>query len=92
MECRFKAMLVLWLGKEFYRDKYGMTVSGQAWNPDSGDELRDHFRESSICRQSHQICLQDSKMVAKFVEKVRDQGLAATRHFIFTPVKPSSHP
>ncbi|GBN12731.1 hypothetical protein AVEN_174004-1 [Araneus ventricosus] len=25
MESRFPAMCVLWLGREFYRDKYGMT-------------------------------------------------------------------
>ncbi|GBM89227.1 hypothetical protein AVEN_136367-1 [Araneus ventricosus] len=39
MESRFPAMSVLWLGREFYRSKYGMTGSGQAWTPDLVDEL-----------------------------------------------------
>ncbi|GBM40575.1 hypothetical protein AVEN_240316-1 [Araneus ventricosus] len=44
-----------------------------------------HFLESSICRQV-------TKMVAKFVAKVRDPGLDAARHSIPTPVKLSSQP
>ncbi|GBN03987.1 hypothetical protein AVEN_137143-1 [Araneus ventricosus] len=43
MESRFPAMLVLWLGREFYRGKYGMTGNSQAWTPDLGYELGDHF-------------------------------------------------
>ncbi|GBO29395.1 hypothetical protein AVEN_235028-1 [Araneus ventricosus] len=43
MESRFAAMLVLWLGREFYRVKYGMTGSGQAWTPDLGEKPGDHF-------------------------------------------------
>ncbi|GBL75750.1 hypothetical protein AVEN_155046-1 [Araneus ventricosus] len=39
MESRFPAILVLWLGREFYRGKYGMTVSSQAWALDLGDHL-----------------------------------------------------
>ncbi|GBN75869.1 hypothetical protein AVEN_77893-1 [Araneus ventricosus] len=39
MESRFPAMLVLWLGREFYRGKYGMTVSSQTWTPDLGDHF-----------------------------------------------------
>ncbi|GBO38951.1 hypothetical protein AVEN_73504-1 [Araneus ventricosus] len=35
---RFPAMLVLLLGKEFYRGKYGMTGSSQDWSPDLGDK------------------------------------------------------
>ncbi|GBN44086.1 hypothetical protein AVEN_213666-1 [Araneus ventricosus] len=34
---------VLLLGREFYRGKYGMTGSGQAWTSDINDELGDHF-------------------------------------------------
>ncbi|GBM14056.1 hypothetical protein AVEN_101265-1 [Araneus ventricosus] len=41
MESRFPAMLVLWLGREFYRDKYGMTSSSHVWSPDLGDHLGD---------------------------------------------------
>ncbi|GBN61656.1 hypothetical protein AVEN_124262-1 [Araneus ventricosus] len=36
-------MLVLWLGREFYRSKYSMIGSNQAWTTDLGDELGDHF-------------------------------------------------
>ncbi|GBL74709.1 hypothetical protein AVEN_213911-1 [Araneus ventricosus] len=43
MESRFTAMLVLWLGREFYRGKYGMTGSSQAWSPDLGDKLADYL-------------------------------------------------
>ncbi|GBM19774.1 hypothetical protein AVEN_120611-1, partial [Araneus ventricosus] len=43
MKSLFPAMLVLWLGREFYRGKYGMTGSTQAWTPDIGDKLVDHF-------------------------------------------------
>ncbi|GBM56740.1 Flap endonuclease GEN 1 [Araneus ventricosus] len=43
MESRFPATLVLWLGREFYRDKYGVTGSSQAWTPDPGDKLGDKF-------------------------------------------------
>ncbi|GBN04333.1 hypothetical protein AVEN_49203-1 [Araneus ventricosus] len=41
MEIRFPAMLVLCLEREFYRGKYGMTGSSQAWAPDVGDKLGD---------------------------------------------------
>ncbi|GBM39241.1 hypothetical protein AVEN_43642-1 [Araneus ventricosus] len=47
MECRSPAMLVLWLGREFYRGKYGMTGNSQAWTPDLADELGDHFDDKS---------------------------------------------
>ncbi|GBO28867.1 hypothetical protein AVEN_197096-1 [Araneus ventricosus] len=43
MESRFPAMSVLWLGREFYRDKYGMTVSNHVWSPDLRDKLGDKF-------------------------------------------------
>ncbi|GBM15827.1 hypothetical protein AVEN_227832-1 [Araneus ventricosus] len=43
MESRFPAMLVLWLGSEFYRDKYKMTSSSRVWSPDRGDKLGDHL-------------------------------------------------
>ncbi|GBM65198.1 hypothetical protein AVEN_82375-1 [Araneus ventricosus] len=42
MESRFPAMWVLWLGREFYRDKYG-TDSSHVWSPDLGDHLGDKF-------------------------------------------------
>ncbi|GBN92998.1 hypothetical protein AVEN_138983-1, partial [Araneus ventricosus] len=45
LENRFPAVLDLWLRKEFYRDKYGMTSSNQAWTLDLGDERGNHFRE-----------------------------------------------
>ncbi|GBO12726.1 hypothetical protein AVEN_265360-1 [Araneus ventricosus] len=38
---RFPAMRVLWLGREFYRDKYGMTSSSHVWFPDLGAKLGD---------------------------------------------------
>ncbi|GBM37793.1 hypothetical protein AVEN_26794-1 [Araneus ventricosus] len=44
MESRFPAMLVLCLGREFYRGKYGMTESRQDWTPDLGD----HFGDKSM--------------------------------------------
>ncbi|GBN39696.1 hypothetical protein AVEN_91597-1 [Araneus ventricosus] len=40
MLCRFPASLVLWLGREFYRGKFGMTGLGQAWTPDLGDKSK----------------------------------------------------
>ncbi|GBM05864.1 hypothetical protein AVEN_135241-1 [Araneus ventricosus] len=43
MERRFPAMLVLWLKREFYRGKYGMTGSSQAWTPGIGDKLGDEM-------------------------------------------------
>ncbi|GBM10303.1 hypothetical protein AVEN_50017-1 [Araneus ventricosus] len=43
MGSRFPAMLVLWLGREFYRGKYGMTGNSQAWAPDLGDEFGDEM-------------------------------------------------
>ncbi|GBO00793.1 hypothetical protein AVEN_212990-1 [Araneus ventricosus] len=41
MESRFPAMRVLWLGRDFYRDKYGLTGSSHVWSPDLGDEIWD---------------------------------------------------
>ncbi|GBM61341.1 hypothetical protein AVEN_150488-1 [Araneus ventricosus] len=41
MENRFPSMLVLWLEREFYRAKYGMTGSCQAWTPGLGDKFGD---------------------------------------------------
>ncbi|GBL87771.1 hypothetical protein AVEN_81370-1 [Araneus ventricosus] len=41
MEIRFPAMLVLWLGREFYKGKYEMTDSSPVWTPDLGDKLGD---------------------------------------------------
>ncbi|GBN14593.1 hypothetical protein AVEN_213789-1, partial [Araneus ventricosus] len=39
MENRFPAMRVLWLGREFCRDKYGIAGSSHVWFPDLGDKL-----------------------------------------------------
>ncbi|GBM86240.1 hypothetical protein AVEN_51764-1 [Araneus ventricosus] len=51
MESRFPATLVLWLGREFYRDKYGMTSSSHVWSPDLGDKLGHHLCDlAQICR------------------------------------------
>ncbi|GBM93460.1 hypothetical protein AVEN_180238-1 [Araneus ventricosus] len=47
MESHFPAMLFLWLGREFYRGKYGMTGSSQAWTADHGGKLGDHFSDKS---------------------------------------------
>ncbi|GBM01236.1 hypothetical protein AVEN_174352-1 [Araneus ventricosus] len=41
-------MLVLWSGREFYRGKYLMTVSSQAWTPDLGDKFGDLGYKSKI--------------------------------------------
>ncbi|GBM76293.1 hypothetical protein AVEN_81843-1 [Araneus ventricosus] len=38
---RIPAMLVLKLGREFYRGKYGMTGSSQTWTPDLDNEFGD---------------------------------------------------
>ncbi|GBM33909.1 hypothetical protein AVEN_74647-1 [Araneus ventricosus] len=43
MESPFPAIRVLWLGREFYRDKYEMTDSSHIWIPDLGDKLGDHL-------------------------------------------------
>ncbi|GBN19678.1 hypothetical protein AVEN_41582-1 [Araneus ventricosus] len=43
MESRFPTILVLWLGREFYRGKYGMTGSSQAWTLDHSDKLGGYF-------------------------------------------------
>ncbi|GBM94138.1 hypothetical protein AVEN_149545-1 [Araneus ventricosus] len=48
MESRFSAMLVLWLGREFYRGKYGMTGSSQAWTPDLDNKFGDLGDKSMI--------------------------------------------
>ncbi|GBN57919.1 hypothetical protein AVEN_49239-1 [Araneus ventricosus] len=40
MECCFPAMIILWLGREFCRGKYGMIGSGQDWTPDLGDKSK----------------------------------------------------
>ncbi|GBO30713.1 hypothetical protein AVEN_160688-1 [Araneus ventricosus] len=43
MENRFRATLVLWLGREFYRGKCGLSGSSEAWTPYFSDKLDDHF-------------------------------------------------
>ncbi|GBM28404.1 hypothetical protein AVEN_127453-1, partial [Araneus ventricosus] len=43
MESHFPAMLVLWLGREFYKVKHGVTGSGCSGIPDLGDEPGGHF-------------------------------------------------
>ncbi|GBN20148.1 hypothetical protein AVEN_111143-1 [Araneus ventricosus] len=43
MESRFPAILVLWLGRVFYRRKYGMTGSSHVWIPDLEDKLGDRL-------------------------------------------------
>ncbi|GBL97542.1 hypothetical protein AVEN_162993-1 [Araneus ventricosus] len=43
MESRFPAKLVLWLGREFYKVKHGVTGSCCSGIPDLGNELGDHF-------------------------------------------------
>ncbi|GBO24494.1 hypothetical protein AVEN_177726-1 [Araneus ventricosus] len=45
MESRLPAMLVLWLGREFYRGKCEMTSSSHVWSPDFGDKLGDHLSD-----------------------------------------------
>ncbi|GBM62634.1 hypothetical protein AVEN_54325-1 [Araneus ventricosus] len=34
---------VLWIAREFYRGKYGITRSSKAWTPDLGDHLGHKF-------------------------------------------------
>ncbi|GBO23933.1 hypothetical protein AVEN_22319-1 [Araneus ventricosus] len=41
MECRFPAMLVLWLGREFYRGMYGNARRMQPSSSDLGDKMQD---------------------------------------------------
>ncbi|GBM91083.1 hypothetical protein AVEN_135105-1 [Araneus ventricosus] len=43
MESRFPAMLVLWLGTEFYKVKHGVKGSDCSGIPDLGEELGDYF-------------------------------------------------
>ncbi|GBM61943.1 hypothetical protein AVEN_272807-1 [Araneus ventricosus] len=43
MECRFLAMLVLWLGRELYRGMYGNAGRMESSTPDLGDYLVDKF-------------------------------------------------
>ncbi|GBM93039.1 hypothetical protein AVEN_81085-1 [Araneus ventricosus] len=53
MECRFPAMLVLWLGREFYRGKYRMTGNGQTWTPDLGDKSKipENANRRMVCNE-----------------------------------------
>ncbi|GBM20354.1 hypothetical protein AVEN_195901-1 [Araneus ventricosus] len=39
MKCRFPATLVLWLGREFYRDMYRNADGMEPSTPDLGDKL-----------------------------------------------------
>ncbi|GBN95389.1 hypothetical protein AVEN_241687-1 [Araneus ventricosus] len=39
MESRFPAMFVLWLGREFYKVKHGVTYFGRPGIPDLGDHF-----------------------------------------------------
>ncbi|GBN05362.1 hypothetical protein AVEN_128946-1, partial [Araneus ventricosus] len=48
MESRSPEMLVLWLGRGFYRGKNVMTGSNQAWTPDLGDH-HGHKYGDGIC-------------------------------------------
>ncbi|GBM67439.1 hypothetical protein AVEN_265394-1 [Araneus ventricosus] len=48
MECSFPAMLILWLGREFYRGKYEVAGRDQAWTPDLGDHFGDFSDKSKI--------------------------------------------
>ncbi|GBN45159.1 hypothetical protein AVEN_19585-1 [Araneus ventricosus] len=43
MESRFPAMRVLWLGRQFYRDKYVLTGSSHVWSPDLSDKFGDEI-------------------------------------------------
>ncbi|GBO22771.1 hypothetical protein AVEN_247914-1, partial [Araneus ventricosus] len=43
MESRFPAILILWMGREFYRGKNGMTGSSQAWTSGLGDKFGDEI-------------------------------------------------
>ncbi|GBM90299.1 hypothetical protein AVEN_31521-1 [Araneus ventricosus] len=50
MESRFPAMLVLWLGREFYKVKHGLTGSGCSGIPDLGDHFGDLATNLATCR------------------------------------------
>ncbi|GBN79452.1 hypothetical protein AVEN_124740-1 [Araneus ventricosus] len=43
MESRFPAMLVLWLGREFYRGMYGNSGETEPLTPDLGDKFGDEM-------------------------------------------------
>ncbi|GBM71064.1 hypothetical protein AVEN_35035-1 [Araneus ventricosus] len=47
MESHFPAILVLWMGREVYRVKYGVTGSSQAWTPDLRNRLGDHLGDET---------------------------------------------
>ncbi|GBL82759.1 hypothetical protein AVEN_106304-1 [Araneus ventricosus] len=59
MESRFPEMLFLWLGREFYRGKYGMTGSIQAWTPELVDKskISENAIRFSISLFGEKICL-----------------------------------
>ncbi|GBN75676.1 hypothetical protein AVEN_26696-1 [Araneus ventricosus] len=66
MESCFPAMLVLWLGREFYRGKYGMTASSQAWIPVLGDKLGDPFDDSATNLAT--LVIDDSRKCDPFLD------------------------
>ncbi|GBO41464.1 hypothetical protein AVEN_118480-1 [Araneus ventricosus] len=43
MESHFPAMLVLWLGREFYRYMYGNAAEMEPATSNVGDKLGDHY-------------------------------------------------
>ncbi|GBM89239.1 hypothetical protein AVEN_53950-1 [Araneus ventricosus] len=57
MECRFPAVLVSWLGREFYRGIYGNAGEIEPSTPDLGDKLSDHFGDEMWDLKSARIFL-----------------------------------
>ncbi|GBL98123.1 hypothetical protein AVEN_47861-1 [Araneus ventricosus] len=57
MECRFPAMLVLWLGKEFYRGMHGNAGGMEPSIPYIDDKLEDHFGDEMWVLKSTGIFL-----------------------------------
>ncbi|GBN32307.1 hypothetical protein AVEN_262733-1 [Araneus ventricosus] len=57
VKCRFPAMSVLWLGREFCRGMLGNAGEIERSTPDLGDKLSDHFDDEMWDLKSAQIFL-----------------------------------
>ncbi|GBM25597.1 hypothetical protein AVEN_181713-1 [Araneus ventricosus] len=81
MECRFPAMLVLWLGRDFYKGKYGMTGSGQSWTPDLGEGLGDKSKipENAII---FSISLLGAEI--RFLQRFPCDATSSQKHYKYT--------
>ncbi|GBO36749.1 hypothetical protein AVEN_44175-1 [Araneus ventricosus] len=82
MKCRFSAMLVLWLGREFYRGKYLMTGSGKTCTPDFGDELGDRFGDLATNRRFQKV-----RLFLDITIRRRDPDFSRAFHVTSYPVR-----